>query len=106
QDPAALTTGPVEWGWCSYFWSDRDGCGNNNGPDYLAYGPFLEWYLEQVYDEQASSGVRLVDYLDIHYYPQAPGVALSNDESAGTSALRLRSLKSLYDPAYVDESWF
>jgi hypothetical protein len=32
-------------------------------------------------------------------------VALSDDESAATSALRLRSLKSLYDPAYVDESW-
>jgi hypothetical protein len=49
--------------------------------------------------------VRLVDYLDVHYYPQASGVALSNDESAGTQALRLRSLKSLYDPTYVDESW-
>ena len=33
------------------------------------------------------------------------GVALSDDESAATAALRLRSLKSLYDPTYVDESW-
>jgi hypothetical protein len=32
-------------------------------------------------------------------------VALSDDESAATSALRLQSLKSLYDPAYVDPSW-
>ena len=32
-------------------------------------------------------------------------MALSEDESAGTAALRLRSLKSLYDPSYTDESW-
>ncbi|MFI5120401.1 MAG: hypothetical protein ACHQM4_08305, partial [Thermoanaerobaculia bacterium] len=44
-------------------------------------------------------------YLDIHYYPQASGVALTNDESTATSALRLRTLKSLYDPTYLDESW-
>jgi hypothetical protein len=50
-------------------------------------------------------GVRLVDYLDIHYYPQSGSVALSEDESAGTAAMRLRSLKSLYDPSYTDESW-
>ena len=35
--------------------------------------------------------------------PQANGVALTDDESV--AALRLRSLKSLYDPSYVDESW-
>jgi hypothetical protein len=46
-----------------------------------------------------------VDVLDIHYYPQASGVALSDDESAATSALRLRSTRSLFDPTYVDESW-
>lgn len=49
--------------------------------------------------------MRILDYLDIHYYPQANGVALSNDESASTSALRLRSLRGLYDRTYTDESW-
>src|SRR5262249_26463361 len=37
--------------------------------------------------------------------PQANGVSLSDDESAATSALRLRTVKSLYDPTYADESW-
>ena len=32
-------------------------------------------------------------------------MALSDDESAATSARRLRSLRSLWDPTYVDESW-
>src|SRR5262249_44891799 len=41
----------------------------------------------------------------IHYCPQAGGVALSDDESPSTAELRLRTLKSLYDPTYLDESW-
>jgi hypothetical protein len=103
QDPAALVMGPVPWGWCAYFWSALDGCAD--GPDLGAHGGvhYLEWYLQQAHDYEAANSVRLVDYLDIHYYPQASGVALSDDESV--AALRLRSLKSLYDPDYVDESW-
>ena len=103
QDPGALTLGPVVWGWCAYFYSAADECGP--GADYAAHGPFLAWYLDQVKAYEDAHGVRLVDYLDVHYYPQAGSVALSEDESAGTAALRLRSLKSLYDPSYVDESW-
>ena len=104
QDPAALVMGPVPWGWCAYFWSALDGCGDG-GPDLQAHGGvhYLEWYLQQAHDYETANGVRLVDYLDIHYYPQAGGVALSDDESV--AALRLRTLKSLYDPTYVDESW-
>jgi Glycoside hydrolase family 44/S-layer homology domain len=104
QDSDALVLGPVPWGWCAYFWSALDGCGDG-GPDLAAHGGihYLEWYLQQAHDYEAAHGVRLVDYLDVHYYPQAGGVALSDDESV--AALRLRSLKSLYDPSYVDESW-
>ncbi len=101
RDPNVEIFGPVEWGWCSYFYSAKDNCGP--GPDYNANGPFLEWYLAKVNTYRQSNGVRLVDWLDIHYYPQASGVALSDDESV--AATRFRSLKSLYDPTYVDESW-
>jgi hypothetical protein len=65
----------------------------------------VEWYLKKVTEHQQQTGLKLVDWLDLHYYPQANGVALSSDESAATSALRLRTIKSLYDPAYQDESW-
>lgn len=103
QDPDAVVLGPVLWGWCAYFYSDADDCGP--GPDYAAHGPFLAWYLDQIQQHQNQTGVRLVDMLDLHYYPQASGVALSGDESAATSARRLRSVKDLYDPTYVAESW-
>ncbi|HXK09309.1 MAG TPA: glycoside hydrolase family 44 protein [Vicinamibacteria bacterium] len=105
KDPTALVFGPVEWGWCAYFFSPADNC--NIGSDRLAHGnlEFIDWYLKQAKQYYDATGVRLVDYLDVHYYPQSQGVSLSDDESATTQALRLRSLKSLYDPAYVDESW-
>jgi hypothetical protein len=104
-DPAVEILGPVPWGWCAYFGSAADDC--IDGSDRQAHGgmPFLEWYLAQVSAYQQEHGVRLVDYLDVHYYPAAPGVTLSDDESAPVAARRLRTLKSLYDPSYVDESW-
>ena len=105
SDPAAQVLGPDSWGWCDYFWSDADGCGNSSGADYVANGPLIEWYLRQVRAEELASGTRPVDVLDLHYYPQSQDVALSDDEDAVTSALRLRSTRSLWDAAYVDESW-
>jgi hypothetical protein len=105
QDPGAQLTGPALWGWCAYFFSGADGC--SPGADRAAHGgeDFVPWYLDQAKAWETSNGKRLLDYLDVHYYPQASGVALTNDESSATSALRLRTLKSLYDPAYLDESW-
>lgn len=106
QNPAALVFGPADWGWCAYFFSAADDCAP--GADRAAHGnlDFLDWYLLQAKQyADTHAGLRLIDYLDIHYYPQGTNVALSDDESAATQALRLRSLKSLYDPTYVDESW-
>jgi hypothetical protein len=50
-------------------------------------------------------GKRLLDYLDLHFYPQANGVSLSPTGSAATQALRLRQTRTLWDPHYTDESW-
>jgi len=105
KDPGVQILGPSDWGWCAYFYSAADGC--TPGADARAHGnvPLLEWYLSKVREYQQINGVRLIDYLDLHCYPQAPGVALSDDESPVTAARRLRSLKGLYDPSYADESW-
>jgi hypothetical protein len=110
-DPSALTLGPVTWGWTAYFWSAADwAAGDNwwlNPPDRTAHGgtPFTEWYLQQLKAYQDQNSIRLLDYLDLHYYPQANGVALSPAGNAATQALRLRSTRSLWDSTYADESW-
>ncbi len=103
-DPQAKTLGPAEWGWCGYV-DSTGGCGQSQDRKNHGDLPMLAWYLKQVCDEQARSGVRVVDYLDVHFYPQQANVSLSSDESAATQALRLRSVKALYDASYVDESW-
>ena len=54
---------------------------------------------------EETHGLRLLDYLDLHYYPQAVGVALSRAGDAATQARRLRSTRSHWDPTYSDESW-
>ena len=104
-DPSAQTLGPVLWGWCAYLYSAKDGC--SPGTDYSSHGNvnFVPWYLQQMQAYEQQNGVRILDYLDLHYYPQANGVSLSSAGNATTQALRLRSTRSLWDPSYVDESW-
>ncbi|MFO1414374.1 MAG: glycoside hydrolase family 44 protein [Burkholderiales bacterium] len=106
-DPTARTLGPVEWGWCAYLYSAADPGGCSPGSDYQAHGsvPLVAWYLAQMRAYEQQQGLRLLDYLDLHYYPAAPGVALAGAGSGSTQALRLRSTRSLWDPTYIDESW-
>lgn len=110
QDPDAKILGPVTWGYCDLFGSAADNC--LDGSDRAAHGgmPFVQWYLQQVCSYQSAHGVRLVDYLDLHYYPQGDGVVDFSDppngsETAVVSARRLRSLKELNDPSWDSESW-
>src|SRR5262249_33489488 len=62
------------------------------------------WYLQQMAAYQHGHNLRILDYYDNHWYPQGSGVT-GGDESAATQALRLRSTRQLWDPAYTDESW-
>ena len=87
-DPSAKTLGPSVWGWTAYFWSALDwsagGSWWNSPQDRLAHGdvPFLRWYLRQMRAHEQTTGTRILDYLDVHYYPQASGVSLSPTSSA------------------------
>jgi beta-glucanase (GH16 family) len=110
-DASALTLGPVLWGWNAYFYSALDTTlpdwWNHPKPDQLAHGgiPFLDWYLQQMSSYEKANGVRILDYLDVHFYPQANGVSGSSAGDSNLQALRLRSTRGLWDPTYVDESW-
>ncbi len=110
-DPTAQTLGPVLWGWTAYFFSALDAAGPGawwlNPQDRLAHGnmPFIEWYLQEMQRYEAEHGVRILDYLDLHYYPRASGVALAPAGGSANQIKRLRTTRSLWDPTYVDESW-
>ncbi|MFK7804745.1 MAG: glycoside hydrolase family 44 protein [Anaerolineae bacterium] len=107
SDPAAEIIGPSVWGWNAYFTSAVDQEHPNGYVDKAAHGgtPFLEWYLQQMSAYEVENGTRILDYLDLHYYPQALGVTLSSAGDLATQERRLRSTRSLWDSAYQDESW-
>jgi hypothetical protein len=108
-DPAAQTLGPVVMGWTYYWHSPYDGQREDwaSPDDRNAHGgtPLVPWYLQQMKAYEQAHGQRILDFLDLHYYPASNNVALQAAGDAATQALRLNSTRSLWDPTYADESW-
>ncbi|MBK7858946.1 MAG: glycoside hydrolase family 44 protein [Archangiaceae bacterium] len=110
-DPTAQIAGPAEWGWSNYLYSQKDlkSGGPRLRPDRRLHGdvPLIAWYLQKVAEYEKQTNVRLVDVLDLHFYPQADGIGIgeSGDTSVEGSLKRLRSTRSLWDPTFRDESW-
>jgi Glycoside hydrolase family 44 len=109
-DSSAQIVGPAEWGWSNYLFSAKDVAAGGNWwdtrPDRMAHGDqeLMAWYLAQLRQAEQSGGKRLLDYLDLHFYPQANNV-YSDSVDAATRALRLRTTRGLWDLNYKDESW-
>jgi hypothetical protein len=96
--PNSELLGPVTCCWW-FYWNSAAG-----EQDKAQHGnqDFLPWFLDHVRRHDEAAGLRTLDVLDIHYYPEG----LYNDlDDADTQAHRLRSTRSLWDPTYVDESW-
>ncbi len=108
-DPAAQILGPALWGWTAYFYSALDSVTGNwaDPPDHSAHDdvPLVEFYLQAMADYQAQTGQRILDVLDLHYYPQGGNIPLTTAGGASVQAHRLRSTRSLWDWEYEDESW-
>lgn len=114
--PFAEIAGPAEWGWPGYFYSAKDAAaGFRLRPDRRAHGdvPKLAYYIQKLKAEEDRTKERLVDVIDVHFYPQAEGVQGPDGEGGDgggeidpkTNALRLRATRALWDPSYKDESY-
>jgi hypothetical protein len=96
--PDSAITGPVTCCW-EFYWHSAAGSRDEALHDNV---PFLEWFLREVRAHDEAAGMRTLDVLDIHYYPEG----LYNDNAdEETAARRLRSTRSLWDTEYTDESW-
>jgi hypothetical protein len=107
-DPDAIIAGPAEWGWMGYMYSGKDRVAGNSRPDRAAHAdmPLIPWYLKQIAAREKSTGERILDVLDVHFYPAEDGLYGGNAKTdPDASALRLRSTRALWDPSYTDESW-
>lgn len=75
-------------------------------------GDFLNYYLDQMKAAETAQGKRLIDYVDLHWYPEARGVGSdvkTRVTAGGTSTAevkaRLQATRSLWDAGYVETSW-
>jgi hypothetical protein len=109
-DPDVKIAGPAEWGWLAYQYSAKDvAVGVQLRPDRRIHGdlPLIPWYLRKIAEYEARNHIKLLDILDVHFYPMAAdlGIGTGGKTDSTTAALRIRSTRSLWDPSYVDESW-
>jgi hypothetical protein len=108
-DPDALIAGPAECCWLNYYFSAQDvEAGVWRRPDRLRHWnvPLLPWYLRKLRDYEKRTGTRVLDVVDVHFYPMADvGPARGGPTDPASAALRIRTTRSLWDPSYLDESW-
>ncbi len=100
-DPAAETFGPCLYGFTAYLnlqdapdWDEYSG----------TYNRFVEAYLDLMRAASDTAGVRLLDVLDVHWYPEPDGV-YAGDTSRAVAEIRLQVTRSLWDSTYVEPSW-
>jgi hypothetical protein len=99
--PEAKVTGFVSYGFSGYV-------SLQNAPDAAGKGDFIEYYLDQMKAAEASAGRRVVDYLDLHWYPEATGGGkriTGTDTSAASVTARVQAPRSLWDASYQETSW-
>jgi hypothetical protein len=98
--PNAVVFGPVNYGWAGY--QNLQGAPDANGAD------FLDFYLDAMKVAEQAAGKRLVDVLDVHWYPEATGDGhriVDDGVTPGEVDARLQAPRSLWDPTYVESSW-
>ncbi|MGD0464740.1 MAG: glycoside hydrolase family 44 protein [Tepidisphaeraceae bacterium] len=99
-EPNALVFGPANYGWNGYV-SLQDAL-DRQGRDFHIF------YLQEMAKASAAAGKRLIDAVDIHYYPEATGGGvrvITPDSAPAVVAARLQAPRSLWDPDYMETSW-
>jgi hypothetical protein len=98
--PGALVFGPVSYGWQGFV--RLQDAPDNAGRD------FLDFYLDAMRDAEGRTRRRLVDVLDLHWYPEARGGGVRVTEAnngAAVAEARVQAPRSLWDPGYSENSW-
>jgi len=91
--PGAIVTGPANYGWQG-FRRFQDAPDANNRD-------FLDVYLAAMRDAERKAGKRLLDVLDIHWYPEARGDDVricDGPDKPGTPAARIQAQIARHDP--------
>lgn len=100
-DPGALVFGPASWG-PSEFATFQDA---PDWPSYARYGSFLAAYLDAFAKASEAAGLRLLDALDVHWYPYSRAGDLFRTEDPRLAAALLDAPRSLDEAGFVENSW-
>jgi hypothetical protein len=98
--PGTQVFGPVSYGWQGFV--NLQNAPDANGRD------FLSFFLQQMQQADTAAGHRLVDVMDLHWYPEATGGGVritGQDTTPAVVAARLQAPRSLWDPTYTETSW-
>lgn len=108
-DPFAETYGLVAYGFAEYNtfqdatdWKTIQANGN--------YNWFLDYYLDSMKKASDTDGKRLIDVLDLHWYPEAKGGGSricfgENIANTECNKARLQAPRTLWDSTYTEDSW-
>jgi mannan endo-1,4-beta-mannosidase len=106
-DPQAEIFGGVFYGYMEYL-------SMQNAPDWKTvnagnkYSWYIDYFLDAMKKASDQAGKRLIDVLDLHWYPEAAGDHRITGADATTDkdrAMRLQAVRSLWDAAYNEKSW-
>jgi mannan endo-1,4-beta-mannosidase len=111
-DPTAQVIGPALFGWSAFQ-------GLQGQPEQTGWskysgqyeGWFINFYLDKMREAEARHGQRLLDVLDVHWYPEArgDGVRITGGRRGGASEgltrARVQAPRSLWDGTYREDSW-
>ncbi len=100
-DPAAHVFGGVFYGFNEYY-SLQD------APDFSSHssqGWFVNGFLKALRDSSTTAGMRLMDVLDLHWYPDLTIPIINDNTDSLTVATRLQVPRSLWDSTYTEPGW-
>jgi hypothetical protein len=111
-NPNALVFGGVGYGWNDFTSlqgaPDAVTTPSHPGGDQSGEMHYNEYLLQQVRNEEIVQGRKLMDVLDLHWYPEATGGGVRITGTETTSAVvnaRIQAARSLWDPTYTETSW-
>jgi len=106
-DPFAEIFGPVLYGFSAYE-------SLQSSPDWNSVkgrcGWFIDYYLDQMCQASDAQGRRLLDVLDVHWYPEARGdgnriTDFLASYSRENAEARMQAPRTLWDAGYCEDSW-
>jgi endoglucanase len=107
-DPNAQMMGPVSYGFTGFMsFQGASDWASLKGP-YGSNGWFLDYYLDKMKASSDTAGKRLLDALDVHWYPEAQDNAShricgnnSDIYTTGMYTARMQAPRTLWDSGYV-----